>query len=103
MKEAEILRYCLRYLRHKNYYFGRVNVGGIKRGDVWCKNPYNLTGVPDIIGFYETKNGMVMFGIECKSSTGRLSPAQEKFKEYFQKSGNLYIVARDLDDVINIF
>ena len=69
--------------------------------------------MPDIIGFRENirvwKNGFedvmayprgkIMFAIECKSSTGKLSPDQIKFKEYFEASGGLYIVARKAEDV----
>jgi len=107
MKESEIQRYCLRYLKAKGYYFGRVNVGGIKRGNVWCQNPYTLKGVPDIIGFYKRMSQKMMvswnmFAIECKSDKGKLSPDQIKFKEHFEASGGLYIVARNPEDIEEI-
>lgn len=114
MKEAEILRYCLRYLKAKGYYFGRVNTGGIKRGNVWCRNPYTLKGIPDIVGAVNIDNygGIIstkhmplgrgitqMFGIECKSSVGKQSGEQIEFQRWFEASGGLYVIVRTQEDI----
>jgi len=112
--EADVQRQVLKYLKVKGYYFGRVNTVGVYDAKIGKrrKNPYALLGLPDILGFYTYKwskrivspltfGGEYgrMFAIECKSEKGKLTPQQKDFRKWFESCGNLYIIARDLDDV----
>ena len=44
------------------------------------------------------KNGKVLF-IECKGQKGRLTPDQERFKEYIEMYGGIYVEAKSYEDV----
>ena len=96
-REGDIQLYCLRYLKAKGYYFGRVNTGGIKRGNVWCKNPYTMRGMCDILVFDEKNK--ILVALEVKSSRGTLSTEQELFKKNWTTCGGKYIVVRDMGDI----
>jgi hypothetical protein len=56
-------------------------------------------GVPDIICIV---NG-VFIGIEVKTPKGKLSVHQEQFKKNIEEARGIYLVARDLMDVVNFF
>lgn len=53
-------------------------------------------GAPDILGLLR---GGLFLGIECKSESGRQSPAQVAFQQMIEKMGGLYILARSVEDV----
>ena len=52
-------------------------------------------GVSDLVA---VRSGAVLW-IECKSATGRLSEAQERFRDDIQAHGGTYLVCRSVDDV----
>ena len=56
---------------------------------------FGTPGSPDIFCI----NDGSVYGIEIKSATGRLSSAQQQFKEEMERAGGIYIVARSLDDI----
>ncbi len=67
-------------------------------------------GVPDIIAVKKVKvsdlvaSGVnevgVFVGIEVKTKSGKLSDAQVKWKKYIEDSCGIFMVVRDIDDVI---
>jgi hypothetical protein len=90
------------WLTAKRMFFYRQNTGAnvttYKRvdgssGRYFTK--FGCPGSPDIVlicaGIY--------VGIECKSSSGRQSPAQKDFQDRLEKVGGVYILARSIDDV----
>lgn len=62
------------------------------------QNKYRPNGVPDIIGCV---NGQFI-GIEVKTKTGRMLESQKKFRQMFIENCGIYIIARSLDDVLEI-
>lgn len=52
-------------------------------------------GLPDIQAI---KDGRTVY-IECKSATGRLSPAQAAFKAMIEAAGGTYLVVRCVEDL----
>lgn len=54
------------------------------------------SGIPDIICSYKGR----YVGIETKSLTGKLSPAQKIWQKKIQRSGGIYLVARSLEEVV---
>jgi hypothetical protein len=55
-------------------------------------------GVGDVVGVLDGGRG---FAIECKSSDGRLRPAQKAFRARWESLGGLYVLARTQADAIN--
>ena len=74
-------------------YFWRTNSGGRK---VRC---HSCKGVPDILG---VMRGGRFVGIEVKTDTGRQSDDQQIFQEAIEAVGGLYILARDVETVVEI-
>jgi hypothetical protein len=99
MKESDIQRQILDYLKIKKIFAWRNNSVGIydpiKR--IYRKNPQTMQGVSDIIGIYKTKP---MF-IEIKSEKGIVSSEQEYFIERIKQEGGIAFVARSVEDVIS--
>lgn len=98
--ESEVLSVCCQYLQAKKVFFWRQNTSGIHRTDpqgrqFWTRPAYSMRGVPDIIAL---KPGRI-FGIEVKSSKGRLSPEQIAFKSKWEEFGGVYLLARGIDDL----
>lgn len=98
MKESELMRQILEYLKHRNGRYFRINTGLTKIGDRYFKSAPK--GTPDILGF----NGKGYFvAIEVKGPKGRLSPEQKDFKESVQCSSNgIFIIARSVEDVARV-
>ena len=56
-------------------------------------------GAPDIT--IQMSNGPAIY-VECKAYSGRLTPPQKDFRDWFNRAGCLWVCARTLDDVINV-
>ncbi len=98
MLEKDIQLQILKYLRAIGAYAGKTKTVGIKRGRVFCFDPYTFRGFPDISGFYKDK----LFFIEVKSATGKQSYEQILFEQHCQKAGIIYILVHSVDDVISV-
>jgi hypothetical protein len=99
MAERDVQKAICQYLDVKKYCYWRNYVGPIIRHDgVFTKN--QMSGLPDIIGILNSKPGQ-MFAIEVKSKQGRLSKKQEAWAEALKKAGVAYIVANNVDIVMN--
>jgi hypothetical protein len=91
VKESDIVKNCLTYLRLKNHMAWRNNTG--RRGRI----SFGLRGSPDIIGIMPDGR---FLGVECKVEGGTQSPEQADFQRHATERNALYIVARSLDDII---
>lgn len=97
--EKAIQLSILKYLRAIGAYAGKTKTMGVRRGRTFCFDPYTFRGKCDLEAF---KDG-IMYGIEVKSETGKLSPEQIHYKEAFHKPPDrIYIEAHSLDDVISV-
>ena len=98
MKEIEIQKTIMDWLKLEGYYFWRMPVGGVRQQMngkmIFKKSP--VKGFPDIMGVFRTGR---LFGIEVKSAKGKLSDSQEKIMKDLIGNNVLYIVARDLETV----
>ena len=56
---------------------------------------------PGISDLCAVRAGATLF-VECKSSTGRLSPAQGAFRADIEAHGGTYVVCRSVDDLAGI-
>jgi hypothetical protein len=78
---------------------GKTKTMGVRRGKVFCFDPYTMRGKCDLEAF---KDGL-MLGIEVKSPQGKLSEEQEVYKMAFHKPPDrIYIEAHSLQNVIDI-
>lgn len=59
---------------------------------------FGIRGQADILGL--TSSGRFL-AIECKSATGRLSPAQIAFCDMVERFGGIYIVARSAQEAVD--
>lgn len=94
-RESDIQLSILHYLRRIGATGGKTKTMGVRRGKVFCFDPYTFRGFPDICGFFRNK----IFFIEVKSETGTQSPEQKNFQNLCQEAGLTYILARDVETV----
>jgi hypothetical protein len=96
--EIIIQRQILGYLKPICQAVGKTKTMGVKRGRVFCFDPFTFRGFPDITFFKDNKIGFV----EVKSATGRQTEDQKSFQQLCNKSGVIYILAHKLEDVISV-
>jgi hypothetical protein len=97
MTEAPVLRSCLEYLRLRGVFCWRQNSGALVTPGGGFMRAADINGVADIIGLLPSGR---FLAVECKSSRGRQSEAQRDFQAMVEGSGGLYIIARDIQDLI---
>ena len=105
-KETELVRLVLEYLALKKIWAYRVNTGAL-RDKTGRPVFFGVKGHPDIVARkkpvgYTGFSGRVVW-IECKSPKGKLSEAQEEWRKIAALHGDVFIVARSLDDVREAF
>ena len=103
VNETAILKQITSYLALRGIFHWRANSGS--RGKV----SFNMTGCADIIGVRKLTlceqrqcprfTVGQFLAIEVKTATGKLSPAQESFRDQVETQGGLYILARSVADV----
>ena len=121
MKESNIQREIMCAVSQLGTRVFRNNVGKawigqssrLESGDVLIRNPRRFhaglcEGSSDLIGWHPLliteehigKTLAVFTGIEVKTKTGRLRPAQAKFVSNVTRSGGICFVARSVDDAV---
>ena len=85
--ESVVLQQVRDYLRLRGWYVIRIQ-----------QSLGSHRGLSDLIC---VKEGRTVF-LECKTATGRLSPDQQGFQEAIRASGGEYVVARCLEDVMEL-
>jgi len=98
LKEADIQKDILNYLRLNGFMAWRNNTTGVysaKLGHYIKSGSGTLKGVSDIIAL---KNGAILF-LEIKTKTGKLSDNQKQFLKDVKKHGAIGLVARSISDV----
>jgi hypothetical protein len=94
MRESEIQKQCLDYLKALNVFHWRSNNIAVK-GRVF----HGLLGVPDIIVLH---NGYFI-GLEIKTKEGKQTKEQRDFERNCTINGGFYFVIRSIDDLISLF
>jgi hypothetical protein len=99
VKETDVLREIILYLRYQHLFFFRVNTTGtfdpVRK--IFLK-PYNLT--PGTSDLFVLKSSH-LYAIEAKSAKGKQSPEQVEFQKRVEANGGTYVLARCVQDVIN--
>src|SRR5512139_1776153 len=102
--QQDVARYLARVLSSPSYWSAIGHGGGgLVRGAI-LKSMGVKAGVPDLIVMHPVLKagsgaGCWVIGIELKSATGSLSPAQKATKVAFENAGGMYYVARSIDEV----
>lgn len=100
MKESDIQKQILEYLKAKGYLVWRNYVGPVLQGNKrFTKNP--MAGLPDILGICRNRPG-VLFGIEVKTEEGVLSEKQKNWILDLKSHGALVFVADNIEIVIKV-
>jgi hypothetical protein len=100
MKEVDIVRQILEYLRLIGAHAGKTKTTGVFDPKRRCfrVDPWLFRGFPDLTAFHKGK----MFFIEVKSATGSQSNEQVLFSVLCAEAGIPYILARDVEDVSKV-
>ena len=97
IKESDIQKAILQFLKAKNILHWRVNLGAVMHNIngkmIFRKNP--MRGFPDIAGVVEGR----MFAIEVKSLNGKMSEPQIEWKDKLESNGVKYIIATSVEDI----
>ena len=96
--EKETQATILDYLAIKHIFHWRQNTGAMRgehKGKKWFVQ-FGDKGSPDIFAVIDGN----IYGIEVKSPKGKMSESQKDYEERFVAAGGVYILARDVDDVI---
>ena len=96
--EGALQLQILKYLRAIGAVAGKTKTTGISRNGVFCADRYLFIGFPDITIFYKNK----IYFCEVKSAKGYQSRYQQLFQELCKDSNIPYILARKLEDVMEI-
>lgn len=113
LSEAAILRQILDYLTLRRVFHFRNNSGAMVSEHNGKKRfmRFGMPGSADIIGIlspkrflqfdgsYRTDEGGQFWAIEVKAAKGKLSPAQESFRDAVIANGGKYTLARSVEDV----
>lgn len=104
--ETALVRSVLEYLALRKVWAYRANTGGL-RDKTGRLVRFGTPGHPDIVARMRPRgadygSGLVVW-IECKSERGVQSPAQKDWQIKAEKHGDIYILARKLEDVMCLF
>ena len=97
MKEKDIQKEILKYLRLRKIFCFKVNNVGIKKVD-GSYIPVGLKGISDILGIYKGR----FLAIEVKKEKGIVSEYQQEFINNVNNNGGIGFVARSLDNVVRL-
>lgn len=97
--ESALLRQVLQWLNLKGIFAWRANSGGGLRGGRPVRG--NPAGTPDVLCVLPPAGRLV--GLELKSASGRLRPAQEAWRGAAERAGALHLVVRSLGQLVEEF
>jgi hypothetical protein len=100
--ESAILAQCLEWLAIKRIFAWRNNTGSFRTPDGRFIR-YGHVGSSDILGIIPFdgvgwSRGAIL-AVECKTRDGRQSKPQKVFEDMVNKSGGVYLIARNTADL----
>jgi len=97
VKEKEIQKQILDYLKILHIFHWKNNTAGIYKQATGSYIPSQSVGSPDIIIVIKGR----IIGCEVKAKGGKQSPSQKEFQSNLEAAGGKYFLAFCLEDVIN--
>jgi hypothetical protein len=105
-EETGLVRQILEYLSLRGIWAYRVNTGAL-RDSTGRPVFFGVKGHPDIVARLKPRRGSNGSGrvvwIEAKSSKGVLSENQKEWQKKSDTYGDVFIVAKKLEDVMALF
>jgi hypothetical protein len=103
MREADLQRTILDYLRMHRIFHWRNNTGAVAasyKGKARFFR-FGAPGSPDIFAVTTQHSGCCcqLFGIELKGPNGKQTARQREFEIGFTQAGGKYVLARRIEDV----
>jgi len=98
VSESELVNLIFKYYYKSNVFIWRSNSGTFKAGRRYIK--CNIPGVGDLTGFMGPDGRFVT--IECKTGANSQLDTQIDFERECEARNTIYILARSLQDVIDI-
>lgn len=96
MKETEIVRACLDYLKLRGIYCWRQNAAAVPLPGGGFRRFVGLRGVSDILGVLHTGK---FLAVEVKTPQGKKSPDQEKFLSKVCELGGVACCVTSVDEL----
>ena len=96
--EKYVVNACLQYLQLKDIFHYRSNSGAMVSEYKGKKRfmRFGAKGSPDIVAVVRGQ----YWGIECKSSSGKISEDQLVFAAALERAGGRYLVCRSVEDLM---
>ena len=98
IKEADIQRAIVQYLKQRGYFYWRSYIGPIMHRDK-CPSPNPMAGFPDLSGFSLSKPHK-FWCLEVKRKGGRCTPNQKLWHQRLRAHGVFVEVVVSLDEAI---
>jgi hypothetical protein len=98
--ESALVTACLQLLRLRGVLCWRANQGAIPSGKGGYRRFAGLPGVADVLAVLPPSGRLL--AVECKSLTGRQSPAQLAFQAAVERAGGVYLLMRDLRELLAV-
>ena len=95
--EGRLQLAIIKMVRSLGYAIGKTKTVGIFRDGRFSKDRYVFLGFPDLTMFVPE-----LVFCEVKSEKGLMSPDQIEFAKLCTKAGIRYIVARKIEDVVEV-
>jgi len=99
MKEQDIQRSILDFLKWKKIFCWKNNTAGIYKKATGHYIPSGAVGSADIFAISKG----TFYAIEVKTTTGKQSEKQKEFQENVEKAGGIYILAKSIEDLGMVF
>ena len=99
MKEREIQKMILDYLRYQKIFCWKNNSIGIYKAKTGQYIPIGMKGVSDILGILSDGR---FLAIEVKQEKTKPTDNQKEFINNINKHGGLAFIARSVDDVMKM-
>lgn len=98
MKESEVQKMLLDYLRIRGWFAFKVNTAGIFKQKTGNYIPNPNRGCPDI---FAAKGGITI-AVEAKSEKGAQSDFQKEWQRNWEAAGCRYLLIHSLDELIKL-
>lgn len=95
--ESQTQRACLDYLAAKRIFAMRMQTGAL-RNPAGRPVTFGTPGCADVMAILPSK---LPLWIECKAPKGRQRPAQIEFQKYVESHGHVYMLVRDINELIH--
>lgn len=89
-RENRVTLACMKMLTLYNVFHWRNNSGAVRVGKRFIR--FGAPGSPDILGLLAPRG--LFFGVECKTDTGKQTPAQLAFSKEIAMAGGVYLLVR---------